>query len=357
MAIIITIVVLVLLLSLCIIPHEFGHFIFAKIFGVKVNEFSMGMGPIVVCRADKKWIFPFKKKIDTSNYENTVYSLRLFPIGGFVDLKGENGGEDPDDFQAISKWKRFVILAAGAGMNILVGFIATLILSSTLFYAIPSLQIQSVPENSEYYQGLMAGDIILEIDNKKIKDSNDLSYTLALKKTDTVDFLVKRIEDKILIEDVKLPTVEADGMIAPIFDLPLVGENNDLASSIQYSASSTISSVEMTYSSIGAMIKGDIPLTAMSGFVGIGELISQNLTTGLWGFLFLLSLISINLGIMNMLPVPALDGGHCFFILIEAIRGKKMNQATINILTKICFISLLLFSAVITVKDILFFGK
>lgn len=358
MTVLITIGVLVILLALCVLPHEFGHFYSAKKFGVKIHEFSFGMGPILFYIYKKRFHFSPFKKIDYKEFDSTIYSMRLIPVGGFCSMKGEANGTDIDDFACLKRWKKLIVFISGPAINVFLGFFSMLLISAVFAPNIPSLQVSNI-ENSKgiYYNGFLPGDVVVKVNGDTVKDVNDLSYKLIFVKSDNADFVVEREGEgnqKQLVElkNVKLPTVNADGMTVPIFDLKFVETQKTPASVMAYSASSTVSMIDVTYSSIFALITNKIPASSMTSFVGIGKTVSQNVNLGFYGFFMLFSLISINLGVVNLLPIPALDGGYSAFTLIEMVRRKELNRAVINVSAKICFVLLMGLMIAVTIKDI-----
>lgn len=334
----------ILFFGLIIGIHELGHFLSAKLFGVKVNEFSLGMGPAI-----------FKKQKG-----ETKYSLRLLPIGGFVSMEGEDeSSEDERAFCNKKWWKKFIIVAAGAIMNLILGFIFVVILTS-MEDLIGTTQIHSFYENATSSQyGLEVGDTIKEINGTNIYSSRDISYALQRDEDGIYDFVVERNGEKIELSDVHFETKPAEnGHNTIIFDFIIVGVEKNPLNVLSTSVMDTISTARLVWLTLFDLITGHYGINDLSGPVGtvsiIAETTSEAVASGA-GFdliVYIMALISINVGVFNLLPIPALDGGRLFFILIEAIRRKPVPAKYEGYIHAAGMVLLMLLMVVITFNDI-----
>ncbi len=322
MGVIITILVAILVFGAVIFIHELGHFTVAKKSGIKVNEFALGMGPAIVS---------FKKG-------ETKYALRLFPIGGFVSMEGED--EESDDnrsFQKAPVYKRMLVIVAGAFMNIVLGFLALVLLTAT-GGPIASRTISKVVNEAT---GLQVGDTILQVNGRRVFILNDMMYEFARTKNGTFDLVVQRDGQKVTLNGVEFDIVKAvdpdtgeyiiDDTTGEPFEYMDVGfyvqpiERN-FFTVIQEAFNNTLSFARLIYLSLFDLLAGRVAINQLSGPVGIVNEIGKAVSIGWRPVVQLLALISINLGVMNMLPLPALDGGRALLLLVEAVRRKPLNQ-------------------------------
>ena len=432
----------VLLFELIIFIHEFGHFITAKKSGIKVNEFSLGMGPK---------IFSFGKG-------ETKYSLRIFPIGGFCAMEGEDEeSPEPRAFNNAKVWKRMIVVIAGAVMNIILGFVLMFVVVVQQD-AYTSTEVQSFPATSfSSCTGLQSGDVIKEINGYGISTSMDFNYpistaelktvdgsTLEIYKEDcgnnlynmavslvqdknnklsdeqvskvnellskstneivkakskedafsvyenyykeindacgikdykvekiveketrkryTADILVERNGEEKLLKNVQFftyttkdnsdPQVSIDFYVKPI--------EKTFGSVISQTFKQTISTCKMIYASLGGLLTGKFGLKDMSGPIGIASAVttvaSESLSSGFMSavnsIIYVMMIITVNLGLFNMLPFPALDGGRFVFLIIEAIRGKSVLRKVEAIVNGIGMGLLILLMILITANDI-----
>jgi len=329
--------------GIIIMVHELGHFSFAKLFKVRVNNFALGMGPALLKKTKGE----------------TTYSLRLFPIGGYCAMEGED--EDSDDDRSFSGkpvWQRFIIVAAGAVINLLLGMviIAVMLGQESL---IGTNTIKSFTENSATAQaGLMEGDKIISINGKRVYSDFDISFLMMRDKDGVMDFGLKRNGEKITISNAALQTVEDDGKIRIIYDFVIKGVKPSPLPVIKYSFLQTVSMVRMVWVSLFDLVTGQFGFADISGPIGvvgfIAQAAEQTKRTDLTPILSLMALISINIGIFNLLPIPALDGGRLFFMLIEMVRRKPIPKKYESWIHAAGLILLLGFMAAISLKDILF---
>lgn len=401
----------VLFFGLIIAIHEFGHFIFAKLFGVKVNEFAIGMGPTILKKQGKE----------------TVYALRLFPIGGFVSMEGE--GEESDDERAYCNqktWKKMIIISAGAVMNLILGFILCLIL-------VGGEENVGTSKISGFYEGAMSNSVlqlddeILEIDGKCVFSNYDITFLMQRNASGKFDFTVKRDGEKILLEDVPFQKITSgnfsykeraissvsanlkraglkDGDIITAVNGQAVKNDDELISLIRSDedfrydleilrgeeelkftdvAFATVTIFDFTvypdvknaftvtreafgysfslgrmvYLSLFDLLSGQYGLNDISGPIGtmsiITDVAEQSVVTTDYSTLFMLfAMITINIGLFNLLPVPALDGGHLFFMFFELILRRKIPQKYVSWISAAGLVLLLIFMAVVSANDI-----
>ncbi|MBR5460018.1 MAG: site-2 protease family protein [Clostridia bacterium] len=332
-----------LFFSFMIFAHEFGHFITARMFKVGVKEFSIGMGPKLISRR--------------SNKSGTLYALRLLPIGGFVSLVGED--ENSEDENALNKkpwYQRFVILFAGSGMNILTAIITMfIILASSPYYAscvVADSPNYPIEESVLYGAGIMDGDRIVEINGEKMKVYQDISYKIMLDGAEPLDITVERNGEKILFEDIQFTTDEEDGVTFGMPDFSVYAQKKTLKALLYETVYESFSTVKVIYDSLIGLITGKYGVEAVSGPVGTVNAIAESASMGVRTLATLFVFISMNLGIFNLLPIPALDGGRLVFVLIEAVRRKPIKPEHEGYVHLAGMILLFGFMAIITFKDI-----
>ncbi|MBQ3054832.1 MAG: RIP metalloprotease RseP [Oscillospiraceae bacterium] len=302
----------VLAFGFLIFVHEFGHFITAKLSGVRVNEFALGMGPA---------IFKFTKG-------ETLYALRILPIGGFCAMEGEDKeSDDPKAFGSKSVWKRILIVVAGSAMNLIIGFVLlTVFLAPTERWVTPTVA-EVVPEYMAE-SGIQVGDTVTSIDGYRIYLANDLLTALSLGK-DAPYYTVEVLRDgeRVTLERVKfeLHTYERDGKTVQNYGVLFKTEESTFGGKVKLILQNAYNLVRMVHLGLVQLLTGQVGMDDVAGPIGIGKMMVETAQTSLFSLLFLIAFISINLGIMNLLPIPALDGGRLLFLLIELIRGKPIN--------------------------------
>ena len=338
------ILIAIVFFGIIIFIHEAGHFFFAKLFKVKVNEFAMGMGPALL-----------KKKRG-----DTLYALRLFPIGGYCAMEGENGeSEEKGAFCTASAWKRLIIVMAGGVINILFGVLLIGIMNCTSDL-VGTTKIHSFYDTSvSNTQGLEAGDEIIKINGKRVFSDYDMSFLMSRSKDGVISFQVKRNGKKVNVDNVKLETTynEESGKNVIIQDFIIIGESPNFINVISTSFKETASFARMVWLSLFDLVTGQYGLSDLSGPVGTVKFVSDaaaEAKTSLdFSYLFaIMALITINLGVFNLLPVPALDGGRAFFILIEMILRRPVSRKYEGWIHAAGMILLLLFMAVVSFSDI-----
>ncbi len=344
MDILITIISAVLVLGSLIFLHELGHYTFARIFKVKINEFSLGMGP-------RLWSYTSKKT-------DIKYSLAAFPLGGFVAMAGEDSeSDDPNSFNKKPAWQRLLITAAGPLMNLLVGLLAMLILTAfinignTKIYDFTEYEDKSVVSSED--SGLMAGDEILKINNTSVGFLDELSYAIMREGHRPCDVLVRRDGKELLIEDVVFPTAEGSGQIFGVMDFRVSAVEKDFFGVISYSVRKSVLIVKMCVESIFDLITGRFSIEGVTGPVGLSSAIGEAARTDALNLIYLIGFISINLGVMNLLPIPALDGGRSLLLAVEMLTKKRLPQRIENSINAVCLMILLGLSVLIMIKDVI----
>lgn len=334
----------ILFFGLLISIHELGHFTFAKLFKVKVNEFALGMGPAI-----------FKKKKG-----DTLYALRLLPIGGFVSMEGEDeDSQDENAFNRKNVWQRIIIVAAGAVMNLILGvvIVATVLSMEDL---IGTNQIIEFEKNAISQQtGLKEGDEIIEIDGHRVFSDMDISFLMGRSDDGVFDMTVLRDGKKTELKDVTFKT-EKDGKYTFItYDFVILGEEPTVLNVMSNAVKRSASIARLVWLSLFDLVTGRYGLTDLSGPVGTVNVIANAAAEaavsrdGLISALTIMAFISINIGIFNLLPLPALDGGRLFFLLIEGIRRKPINPKYEGYIHGAGLALLLLLMLVVTFNDIL----
>lgn len=320
-----------------IIIHEFGHFIAAKLLGVRVNEFAVGFGPKL-----------FSKQIG-----ETKYAFNLVPLGGYCAMEGEDeNSTDEKAFCNKSAWRRFLIVVMGAVFNLLLGLIiVAIILAPSEMFA--TTKIATFSENAISEQsGLQKDDTILEVDGRKIFTTYDLSYSFTNVNDGKIDILVLRDGKEKLLKNVELKNEEIDGMNYLAVDFSVYGEEKTVGSFIKQTFKTSVSYCAVIWRSLIDLISGKYGISAVSGPVGTAVVIGNVAKQSLANLLPIMALITINLGIFNLLPFPALDGGRLVFILFEMIARKPVPQKYESLVHAIGFMVLIGFMLLVTAKDI-----
>jgi len=316
--------------------HELGHFLTARLFGVAVNEFSIGMGPR---------LFGWHGK------SGTAYNLRAFPLGGFVSMKGEDEEESGEDsFSEKKPWQKFIIVAAGATMNILLAMV--ICLGLTVGDNLGSTTIAEFREDATSNAWLKVGDRILAVDGDRVHIADELSYEIMHDGYQPVDVLVERNGEKLLLEGVTFATQSADGMLFGKADFWVAPVKKNVGSVLVHTWFKSISTVKMIWESLLDLLFGRVGFEAVSGPVGVTEAIGEAASNGAYNLFYLLSVLSMNLGVFNLLPIPALDGGRLVFILFEMIFRRKVPQKFEGAVHLIGIVLLLGLMVIVTFKDI-----
>ncbi len=403
----------VLFFGLIIFIHEFGHFIFAKLFGVKVNEFAIGMGPTLLKKQGKE----------------TRYALRLLPFGGFVSMEGEEEkSEDSRAFCNQKVWKRMIIISAGAVMNLILGFIVCIIF-------VCGGRLVGTNEVLQFYEGavsvqtgLAAGDEVLEIDGKKVFSDYDINYFMQRNTSGEYDFTVRRDGEEVFLENVRfakrtsgnfyyredcsvydvsallkdqgfkdediilsvngtavktseelLAQIDADGdytydftvkrdgeeislaevqlKTVTVFDFAILGVEKTVPTVLSAAFRYSLSMGRMVYLSLFDLLRGQYGFNDLAGPIGtvtvIADIAQSSMESVDWtALLLMMVMITINIGLFNLLPIPALDGGHLFFMLFEVIFRKPVPQKYESWIHAAGLVILLGFMVIISFSDI-----
>jgi len=343
-----TILFAILLFSLLIFVHELGHFIAAKLSGVQVNEFAMFMGPAIA-----KW-----------KRGETQYSIRCIPIGGFCAMEGEDEDTDnPRSFQKAAWWKRLIILVAGAAMNLVTGF---LLLAITFAPAeamiLPVIADADAGCTVVSQEGLHVGDRIVEVDGEKIFMSSDFSMILALNPGDVHDLVVERDGVKVELNDFTMEKHLFPGEEQERFGFTFDVEELNFARKLKWTWYQTCNVVRSVRLSLQMLLSGQAGIKDMTGPVGIVQIMSEtaeaSATTldAILNMVYFGGFIAINLAVMNLLPIPALDGGRVVGLLlttaIEAVTRKKIDSKYEGYIHGAGMILLLALMALVMFKDI-----
>ena len=352
----------IFLFSVLIFVHELGHFTAAKLSGVQVNEFSMFMGPAI-----------WKKQVG-----ETLYAIRCIPIGGYCAMEGEDGGSDnPRSFDKAAWWKRLIILAAGAAMNFLIGVVLMVIVVLMVSVCLPGKQT-AVPVIASFEDyatvngenGLQAGDCIVEVDGEKLYSYSDFSMILSLNPGDVHDITVRRNGEKVVLKDFLLEKHEVtleNGSTGLRYGINFTLSTPNFWEKLGMAWNQSLDTVRMVRLSLQMLLGGKVGIKDMSGPVGIVSEMSKvaaasdSKVTALLNMLYFGGFIAINLAVMNLLPIPALDGGRIVCLLItvvvEAITKKKINPKYEGYLHGAGMILLLALMAIIMFKDVIFLFK
>lgn len=330
-----------LLLSVLVFLHEGGHFLVARINKITVNEFAIGMGPKIFSRVSQK--------------SGIRYSIRALPLGGFVSMAGEDeASDDVNAFCNKNVWRRISTVIAGPITNILVGFLGMLILVAL---TCPATNIVAAffDDATSDDCGLQINDKIVAVNGVKTHTGNEVVYEITYQGDEPLQLTVIRNGVKILIEDVIVPTVEENGVVLGSYDMQFYGiDENEVTFNIVISHTfwRTYSTAKMVWDSLADLITGRFGLDAISGPIGMTELVGSAISTGWESVLYLWVIISVNLGVMNLLPLPALDGGRLVFLFWEAVTRKPVNKNIESYINAAGLLILMALMLLITFKDI-----
>lgn len=346
--VILYILVAVLIFGIIILIHEFGHFAVAKACDIKVNEFAIGMGPK---------IFSFGKG-------ETKFSLRAIPMGGYVSMEGEDeDSADPRAFNRKKVWQRLLVVLAGAAMNLILGFVILIIVTS-FSDAIVTTQIAkfATEDALSHTTGLEIGDEIIRVNGMKIYCDTDISYQFQTDEDLTFEMVVNRNGEKVTLPAVQFESTEyEDGTRSLHIDFIVVGEKVNPLTVIEYSSKKFVSVARMIWLSLRDLLTGKYGLNDLSGPVGIVGAIGDVVGSTQQGVPFadmlanlasFVVFITINVGIFNLLPVPALDGSRAIFLIIEGIRRKPLKPQVEGMIHMIGMLLLIGLMIVVTISDI-----
>lgn len=348
--VILKILVFVLILGLIILVHELGHFLWAKKFNVHIYEFSIGMGPVIHTHKGKDGI---------------DYNIRAVPIGGFVAMAGEVY-EDNDDIPAKDfmcnkpAWQRLIILVAGVVNNFILALVLLFVTASIWGGTVLKPIVKNVVEGSPMAEaGVKSGDTITAINNHKISSWDVAQILLYMKDDDGIyDFTIKHNDGTTGVYHVKPNTTkdETTGEDKKVFGVEITQETtNGFLDNLTYTFVKFQNIVNSMYLTIAGLITGKISMNALSGPVGIYKVVGDSVSAGLYYVLYITAFLSLNVGFINILPFPAFDGGHVFFLIIEKIRRKKINAKFESICNMVGFALLMILMVYVTIQDVLRF--
>lgn len=342
------IVIAILVFGLLIFIHELGHFLAARAFGVRVNEFAVGMGPKILKKQGKK----------------TLYSLRAIPFGGFCEMVGEDEEVDSvDSFSSKPGWQKVIILVAGVTMNFIMGFILLLIVYFALFSESNVASTTTLAGFVEGFElegedGLMVGDTIYKINGERVYYNSNVSDLMRFNTGDTVDIVVIRDGEKVKLDDLPLVQKEYDynGETKLMYGFLFETEEVSNLGKVQYAWYGTIDYARQVKLSVQMLINGQASASDLMGVVGLVDTIndvgnkSANFTIAIINILNIGALISVNLALMNLLPIPGLDGGRLFLMLVtwlyEKIARRQFNpkfEGYINMAGLVFLMALMVF--------------
>lgn len=344
MTMILTILAAIIIFALLIFIHELGHFIAAKATGIRVLEFAIGMGPK---------LFGRKKG-------ETLYSVRAVPIGGFCALEGEDSNSgDPKAINNKPAWQRLVVLAAGAFMNILLGFILLIVMTAQGEQVVTNTVASVQPGTAAYDSGLAAGDEIIKMAGSRTPIAAEITWAAQRRGSAETEFVIRRNGEK---QTLRIQPRETDGKFQ--YGFTLATADNSFGETMKTAWHGTFFYSKLIVGSLVDLFRGEVKVTELSGPIGIvseiGSAVQETAKTGLPGLLNLINLavlLTINLGIFNLLPLPALDGGRILFVLIEMIRRKPLPPEKEGMVHFVGFALLILLSIAIAVMDIMKFWR
>ena len=341
----------IFLFGVLIAIHEFGHFFTAKLLGVKVNEFAIGMGPALWSRQKGE----------------TLYALRAFPVGGYCAMEGEDEDTgDPRAFARQAGWKKIIILCAGSFMNLVLGLVITVV----LFLGISQARVPVITEFADGFQhqgadGLMEGDRIVNVDGHGIWVYADVQTYLSRNGGEGVDLIVERDGKRITLKD--FPMLRYDYVyengIYHGFGL-IFGQVDELSipERMAQGWAQTFDFARIVWLSLGDLVTGRVAVSELSGVIGVVDVVSEvgaeseSVAEGVQNVFYFMALIAVNLAVMNMLPIPALDGGRVFFVLLNvliyAVSRRRIPERYEGYVHAGAFVLLLVLMAVVALHDV-----
>lgn len=336
------IVIIVLMFTIIVVAHEWGHYITAKKCGVLVHEFAVGMGPMIWSKQGKE----------------TLYSIRLFPIGGYCRMEEEEGeSNNPRGLASKKPWQKLIVVGAGAFMNFVLAWVLLSVVAG--YMGIGTNVIEEVQPNTPAMQyGLQAGDRVLAINGNAIQNNSEFNQYLK----ETPQAYTLTIQRKGQTQQINVPTQVMSGENRARFGFIFKTNHFNLWYDIKVGFLLMISVIRMVWDSLIGLFTGVIGFDQMAGIVGVVDAGSQvwntslqagGLNLALMNMIYLAALLSANLGIMNLLPLPALDGGRIFFILIEIIRGKAISPEKEGAVHFIGMILLMILTVIVLYNDIM----
>lgn len=339
----------ILIFGILIATHELGHFSVAKLCNVRVTEFAIGMGPAI-----------FKKQKG-----ETLYALRAIPIGGYCAMEEDEESEDPRAFTNQAWWKRMLILIAGAAMNFIFGFIV-------LLFLVPHSGAFATPVLTDFYEGcpyegeqaLLEGDEFYSIDGHRTYFTSNVSYFLSRSDDQIYDITLLRNGERVELKDFEMPAVDymVDGKTETRIGIYFGEKETGAAATLGYAWDASKDFARLVWLGLSDLVTGAVGLKELSGPVGIVEIINDvgesagTVSIALSSIAYLAAFIAINLAVMNLLPIPALDGGRVLFLIVtaayEGISKRKLNPKYEGYVHTAGFVLLLGLMAVVMINDI-----
>ncbi|MGN1422814.1 MAG: M50 family metallopeptidase [Oscillospiraceae bacterium] len=350
-----SVVIAIVVFCVIIVLHELGHFIAAKLCGIYVKEFALGMGPVI-----------FKKK-----GKETTYALRAIPVGGFcsfesdfddeIDSEGNTVQTEPNPraYNRKPVWQRILVILAGPVMNLILGYIVVVI-SLCSSSVIASTTIAEFRDQSVSSSALMVNDEILSIDGMTVFSISDVTY--KLQNSDrrnsngnlVFDIEVKRNGEKLLLKDVEFMTMEnSDGSTGVYFDFRVYRLEKTFGNIVTEAFRESASTARVIFMTLIDLISGKYGLNALSGPIGVGTVLAEAVSKYTFAdLMYVISLITINVGVFNLVPIPSLDGGKLIFLIIEAIRRKPVKPQVEGMVHFVGFALLMLVMVIALFNDV-----
>jgi len=336
-----TILIALIVFGVLIFIHELGHFLAARACGVSIREFAVGMGPKLFSWNSKKY--------------DTQYSLRLLPIGGYVSMVGEDEeSEDENAFNRKNVWQKMAIIVAGPLMNILLAILVMFVMVASFGSLVSTTVGAFTDEATSDDCGLMLEDTILKVNDVRVHTGNGLVYEIMHQGDRAIELTVLRDGKRVVIPNVKFPTFSESGASFGEADFKLYAEPKTPLNVIRHGFFRSFSTAKMIWDSLVDMLSGRYGVESVSGPVGITQEIGKAAQAGFSTLLYMCVVISMNLGIFNLLPIPALDGGRLLFRIIEAIRGgRPLKPEWESYIHMVGILVLLALMVLISFKDVI----
>lgn len=336
-----SIICAVVIFGIIVIVHEFGHFIVARLNGIDVREFAVGMGPVLLKKQGK----------------NTLFTLRLLPVGGFCQMGEDEEATDENSFRSKPVIRRICVIAAGAVMNLILGFILSFVYLMTSGKIATSYVAEITPGTAFAESGIEVGDEIVRVNGTYIFTASDIVYQLRNDEDGAVDFVVKRNGEKLVFDGVQFNVTidEATGERTLQYDFKVLADKVSAANIFPAACRRFAYDARLILMSLRDLILGKYGINDLQGPVGIVSVISE--TARSYGFdisymLNLAMLITVNVGIFNLLPLPALDGGRLVFLIIEGIRRKAIKPEAEGMIHFVGLALLMVLMLFVTFNDV-----
>jgi len=323
----------ILAFSLLIIVHELGHFALAKLNGVKVHEFSLGMGPKLLGIKGKE----------------TEYLIKAFPIGGYVKMEGEDeGSNDPRAFNNKTAVQKLSIVSAGAIMNIILAVVLFAIIGASTGKIVPVIG-EVVPSGAAMKAGMQVGDKITKVNKVSIDKWEQFINEIAISKGENINIEIVRNSTVKTFSLTPIKNVKENRFMVGIGGTKQKMNFGEVAS---YGFTQTISTSKLIFGFLGSLFKGQQSMKDVGGPISIIRISTMAAQTGIINLMMLTAMLSVQLGILNIIPFPALDGGWIFILLFEIISGKKLDEKKVGFVNYIGFMILMAFMVFVVLKDI-----